>query len=541
MFDFRGLIDAILRRKSDDPVGDLKSATVWVQELPLADVHRAQVEIVKALTSLNENRRMSLKERVRVVMYLDEKARGLQSQLCRDYLAAIDSPNAPERAYLATILTFWEEIASAYQLCIKTFAQEPVAKLWPRIQIITARGLYVLGQQAKWAALRYLPREPIVWRNLNRLYRFAEREGFEKTAVRLYPEHGEDTTASSEYARAQLLELAGPESLTPAQIDQVDGWLAQWARTVTIEADFRPHRQLYAINLAEARPARRLRRNMLGEKYRYFGVGLLLITIDKVLEQLKAGEIPARLGLGEDCRLPQCMELIELVQRRWARKDVARRHERQAQMKVVDVAIGFHDVATALHTGRRSRAERGELIEYRVMGHTVGGTPLGQPTGEAELFEPKLERWLMENESTSGIGATLETSGAPLKIGTLVGLRPDSRKHFLIGVVRRMQRNPSARAYVGIETLSQTPIPVLLASRADGNATPLTSRGIYLAEMAEAGVPRSLLLAREEYRPGKLLRLSAQGKAYTIRLQRPFAMGEDYVRVGFDVLARHHH
>ena len=58
MFDFSGLINAILRKKSDDPVGDIKSATIWVQELPLADVHSAHIEIVRALSSINENKKM---------------------------------------------------------------------------------------------------------------------------------------------------------------------------------------------------------------------------------------------------------------------------------------------------------------------------------------------------------------------------------------------------------------------------------------------------------------------------------------------------
>ena len=75
MFDFKGLINALLRKKNDDPVGDLKSATIWVQELPKSDIGQAQQEIVKALGSLNNNPATGLKERIRVMLYLDEKAR----------------------------------------------------------------------------------------------------------------------------------------------------------------------------------------------------------------------------------------------------------------------------------------------------------------------------------------------------------------------------------------------------------------------------------------------------------------------------------
>lgn len=543
MFDFSGLISAILRKRSDDPVGNLKSATVWVQELPLADVHQAQTEIVKALSSLNENRKMSLKERIRVVMYLDEKARGLQAQLCRDYLAVIDLPHAPEKGYLATILSFWEEMASACQICIRSFAQDPVSKFWPQIHVITLRGLYYYGMQAKWAHLRYLPVEATVWRNLNRLYLFAEREGFEKNLYRPFPDTDLETSCVAQYMHAQLLQLVSPDSLLPVQIDLVDRWLDQWAKSVALEQEFRPHRQLYAVNLGDTKPARALRRNMLGEKYRYFGVGLLLVQIEKAVEQLRAGEVPARIGLTEDCRLPQCLDLIELVRNRWSRKNVERKHERKPQVKVVQVVQGFHDIVAQLRPGTKKRRRRptGPLIDYQVTGYTVGGTPIDATTqSEPHLFQPHLEQWVMENESLSGCGATTDVNAQPLKIGTLVGLKPDSARHFLIGVVRRINKNPSAKTYVGIETLSQTPIPVDLLTLPNGEHTPQRTDGIYLMELPEAQQPRSLLLARQEYEPGRLLRLEAQGKAYTIRLQQALAVGDDYARVTFEVLARHH-
>lgn len=74
----------------------------------------------------------------------------------------------------------------------------------------------------------------------------------------------------------------------------------------------------------------------------------------------------------------------------------------------------------------------------------------------------------------------------------------------------------------------------------NGEHAPQRTDGIYLMELPEAQQPRSLLLARQEYEPGRLLRLEAQGKAYTIRLQQALAVGDDYARVTFEVLARHH-
>ncbi len=544
MFDFSGLISAILRKKSDDPVGSLKSATVWVQELPLADVHRAHIEIVRALSSINENKKMPLKERIRVCMYLNEKAQGLQNKLCRDYLAAMDDPHAAERNYLQTILAFWDEMAVAYQICIRSFAQDPSTKLWPTIHIITARALHFYAMQAKWAHLRYLPVDGTVWRNLHRLYLFAERENFDKTTIKLFPGSSDETNCLSEYLQPLMLQLANPESLQPLQINQLDQWLDTWAKSLTLERQFRPQRQLYAVNLGDTKPARSLRRNMLGEKYRYWGVGLLVVTIEKTIEQLKNGELPARLGLGEDCRLPQCLDLIETVERRWSKKDVQRKHERTPNVKVVHVVHGLDDIIAQLKPGAKMRRKKkGETIGYEVMGLTVGGTPIESDTqGEAHLFEPVLEQWIMENESVSGYGVTFTPSAyGGLRIGSLVGLKPEKAPHFLIGVVRRMNKNPSSKTYVGIETLCQTPIPVELHALPSGDkpAGPHTE-AIYLLEMPQAQIARSLLLPCTSAHLGHLMQLKAQGKTYTIRLQKILEDNPDYCRVSFDVLARHH-
>ena len=543
MFDFGGLVNAILRKKSDDPVGDLKSATVWVQELQLADIHKAQIEIVRALSSINENKKMPLKERIRVCMYLNEKACALQENLCRDYLITMEDEKAPERAYLHTILAFWDEMAVAYQICIRNFAQDPTSKLWPTVHILTARALYHFAMQAKWAYLRYLPVEGAVWRNLHRLYLFAEREAFDKTPIKLFPDSADETYCLSEYLQPLLLMLANPESLRPQQINQVDGWLDTWTKSVSLEMQFRPHRQLYAVNLGDTKPARTLRRNMLGEKYRYWGVGLLLVTIDKTIEQLKGGELPARLGLGEDCRLPQCLELIELVKNRWAKKDVERKHERKSNVKVVQVVQGLPDILSQLKPGAKTkRKPKGEMVDYQVMGFTVGGSPMEMNTlGEPALFEPALEQWIMENESVTGYGVTFNPSGQNgLKIGSLIGLKPDTSRHFLIGVIRRINKNPMSKTYVGIETLSQAPIPVELHSLPDGSSRTQRSNAVYLLEMPQAQLARCLLLARQDYEPGRLWQLKAQGKAYTIRLQNAVEVADEYSRVPFDVLARHH-
>lgn len=533
MFDFKGLINALLRKTSDDPVGSLKSATIWVQELPQSDIHQAQHEILKALAKLNKNPDMSLKERVKVLMYLDEKARPLQETLCREYLAAIETPDPQTQKILPTILQFWEEMAQGYQICIRMItSQSGGAKLQEQYPLLTARGLYHFAMQAKWCHLRYQPVEPHIWRRLNRLYLFAETEKFDRAPVALYRDLPE-TTCASEYIQAMMLSLANPAGLQPAEIEQVDFWLDSWGKSIVIESDFRPQRQLYAVNLGDMKPPRKLRRNMLGEKYRYWGIGLLQVTIEKILGQLKQGELPIRLKLGEDCRLPACMELIEEVLQRWAGQQTSRKHERISAEKTLLVSRGLTSIIAQLRGNKNTTVSAQYNFENTIS--VQHNAP--KPSGEPELFDAGVQQWQVEDESLSGYGVTFSNSdNRYLKIGTLLGLQATIGKGFSIGIVRRIQNETGRKVHAGIQTLSNNALAVELHLLAGETGKP--SRAIYLPENTHLQLGRCLLMPKTFHSTGRQAKLKAQGKAYTIRLQEPVERGPDYVQAGFDVLAK---
>lgn len=517
---------------------DLKSATIWVQELPQRDVHRAQIEIIGALISINEKKTTSLRERIRVLIYLDEKAASLQRTLCREYIEHSDAADSEAAGYLPTILSFWNEMAAGYQQCIRNFAANPSSnKIRLQLPLLTGRAIYHFAMQAKWARLRYSAPDPAVWRNLHRLYLFAEREVFQLMPLKLYPDDKVETTCAAEYMQALMLHLSNPESLLPQQIDLIDRWLDNWAKSITLEHEFRPHRQIYAVNLSDMKPPRKLRRNMIGEKYRYWGVGLLLVNVNKAIEQLKQGELPARLKLGEDCRLPACLNLIELMSKRWSGAGNARQHDRQPNVKRVEVARGLEEIILQMRRKRGARTDTPSApVAVQIEG-VAGDNPdrIGAPT--PELFETRGEEWIMENESVSGVGATLSNPlHGGLKIGMLLGLKPEAEAKFAIGIVRRLSSTAPNKVFVGIQNLSQTPILVELGASENGVTT--STRAIYLPEQRDAAIARSLLIDQASYRQGRVVQLNAQGKSYAVKLQQNLDESNDYCRVSFDVVAR---
>lgn len=545
MFNFKGLINAILRKKSDDPVCDLKSATIWVQELPEADIHRALQEILKALAKLQKNTETPLLERLRVLTYLDEKARPLQNTLCREYVRNMADPTQDLRHKLPTILLFWDAMSDAYYDMIRAYSKNPNGKMKKQLPLLTAKALHFLAMQAKWHYLRYLPVETYVWRRMARLYLFAEREGFKEKPIQLYPEQPA-THCEREYLQAMLLHLANPGSLQPEQIELVDLWLDNWSSSVEIETGFRPHRQNYAINLEDAKPPRKLRRNMVGEKYRYWGVSLLTLSISQVITQLQEGEFPARLKLGEDCRLPECMEFIEEISKRWSGESSTRKHERVSADKPLIVLEGLQNIISRIQKEKKSRspalseaaAKYAAIYLHAKTTASKKEKTLLPSTGEPDLFEPALLKWTLHNESLGGLGASFMSNGEDkLKLGSLIALRQQEGHHFSIGVVCRLSKEVSRQVHVGIQLWTPTPIVVNLSPLQRDDASE-SVQALYLPENSELHLGRSILMPSGMYAPGKRINIRAQGKSYVICLQQAAAHSREYVRVAFDLVKK---
>lgn len=533
MFDFKGFISSILGRAEDGSVNNLKTATQFMQELDADDYVRAQTEVTRALAELNQNARVGIKERVRTVLYLDEKAQVMQVRLRAEWLENLDASPAISRQLQPTLLAYWQQQQLAFKSCIRNYAKNPSNSLVAPIKLVVARAMAAYSNEAVSSLIRYVPVEDRVWRNLHRLYSFSEAEGFAEDSIQLYPDGSAPVSCNHLYLRLAMLHLSQPERLPVTQLLHLDAWLQKAADCLTLESQIRPHRQTYVVNLGTDTPPRRLRRTMIGETYRYWATDALMEKVQDHIGKLMDGENPVTLGFGEGIRTQECMALLSGLVSRWSRESdpMLRKHERASTQKSITVAQGLKDVVQHLRVGLPS-SKGAPVVGYQFTGPA---TVSPQEPGHDALFESKLEEWLVQNQSATGVGASFHPSHMnDLKVGTLIGLRADADKHSAVGVVRRLQNSSEGHGYVGIETLSQTPLVVELREQ----ETDARVDAIYLPEIKEAKQARSLLLAASNFQAGKVMRLAAQGKAYLIRLHPAVEETRDFARTNFDVVGK---
>lgn len=560
---------ATLGRKPIPPLTDVLSITRWMEELPMGDAVATIEAVVEQIKEYCDQGLPTTKERLAVLTALDQGAQDALEMLRDQYLQNPRMSRMMESRLWNTVLVYYQEILRAYHGHLMEYIGNPTgSRIGPSIPLLTARAVNYFALDAKWSYYRYTEANPKLWKRLHNLYHFAEYEEFERQPLKLYAE-GLETSVAELYLQALMLETLNTGSLAPRQLYMIERWLPMLVKGIQIEREFKPTQHTFYLDLNENRGAHRVRRVVPQENLRYWDTYGLKEKLDQLRAQLTAGALPARLGLTEDCKLPTCLELLERIAYFWAPtgvKRVQRAFERKHIMQSIEVVRGLNDIglnvradnartarpASAVNTGDLSYAE---MVDVHLYGFVTQRTQVKLGQGREEKIEHAAahERWVMENESEGGYGANInDQAGDWVRLGKLVGLKPEKKGHWNVGVIRRMRRISPQQQYVGIEVIAERPMALML--RADKSEDrPLSIDGIdsvgfvmpisalYLkAAQADqqGGQVDSLILQSAEYAKGRELWFNAKGFTYHIRLKQAVERGDDWLRASFEVLAK---
>lgn len=506
MFDFKGLVHALfITQQESIGIYDLKSATRILGDLPKNDTLQAQIEIIKALQQLNRNVRIPLKERLRTIPYIDEKARPLQEYLVKIYQGKISETEIPPAQTLFTITTFWEEMGNAYQLCLKQSSQEHSD---PCLALFALRGMRYYLEYAKWGYLRYQEPDSNTWRRINRLYGWADLHGQCDRQIQLYPDCP-PSSIQREYLKLLMLALSSPEKMSPNQILLTAQWLEKWTDNLELEQAIRPHRQLFAINYTEAKPPKRLRRDMAGAHWRYWSTDNLVQNITQTLTALQQELPPDAMGLPRDSSHPANQELMQKLCRLWSRTiPLPRRaHERRSSNRAVRVLHGLDNLVETLHGKRPPCAH--------------------------------LQQGIVANESPNGLGIQLQDRrDNHLLPCQVIGIfQENGQRGIALGIVRRLARQADGLLTAGIETLATAPVVVNL-SLPEKNRT---CRTLFLSNPGTLHPGHYIFVPHEYLAANRECILAAQGKTYRIRLGKTMEYTSDAALTGFSVLEKINH
>lgn len=559
------------KKPPTDPLGTIKAATVWMNDLPMGDTFAAHEKLVAALSEFNEKSGDFSKERLKVLMHLDEGAQPLQQSLTLQYITNPRmSKQVESRLWNAVFSMNWQ-LARGYHMFVMSYVGDPNhSEFKHEIPLITARAIRHFAMQAKWHYFRYESIGPKLWKHAHNLYRLAEYEEFDHKPVLLYPQCARQTTGREEYFQLLSLHVLNTNSLFPRQIEMVDAWLDLWSGALRLDKGYDPVKHIFCVDLGADKGPYRARKPPSDDKLRSWGTEKMMVMINEVKKSLQAGEIPAKLGLGEDCRLPTCLEFLDRVSEQWSRSGegrLRRKQERVSKVKLIDVVKDFRETCALIRHDnealspkvqeeeQKAKLTYEEMLDVRLYGFVTDRTK--KSSGTSVLQTPQEssptahhERWVMENESALGFGATVEeVKNDWVRLGKLIGLKPERSHNWVIGVIRRLALLESGQRNVGIEVLGKSPVSVVLKASKPRNSgfvvngvdavnVVMPVQALYLSSNQETKTGVSVILDSSEYALGRHFEMQVRSRSYSIAMGKVIEKGDDWLRASFEILKK---
>jgi hypothetical protein len=499
--------------KADHPMADVKEARKIVDAIPPGDPFKALEDLNHWLESVRTWQGITHDHRAQLVLMVDDAAQGHLRRLQRDYLSTPRLSKYQETRLWATIRESYRQSALAFATCVDVFAtaQKGWEVLKPIMPLLTVRALCALAGQMKWQYIRYGLQDVALWGSVSKIYAFAESRKYSGAKGAAYAGMPGETSAEQEFLKAVMLAVSSPDSLLPVEIEIVDRVVAYLVGSFRITPNHQPD-TTYGIDLAATQPPVRVGRPPEpAPTQRFFSAGNAVSQIRHLIGIVKStNAMPSSVNLGGSYEPEVILEVLDHLALNWSPQAPERKAQRHRVKSRVTITYGFDGVLAAL-----------------------------DPGGEAQFDPEKIESWIVENVSSGGFGAIVpQLRGDWLKIGRLLGLQPEGGSNWIIGVVRRLQRDTLQQGAVGIQTLARAPHPAPVRRvTAQVGLRSGTETAILLGPIDSAPEVQ-LLLRSDVLLPGQNLQLEQDGKTYLLLPTGGMERGDDYDLVRCRPMAR---
>jgi hypothetical protein len=255
------------------------------------------------------------------------------------------------------------------------------------------------------------------------------------------------------------------DSLMPLEIELADRLIAHFHSGFVFSSDCLPD-SVYWVDAAKGSPPARLARHPdnLFPSLRFFSPGTAPQNLNELMRVVERGEVPKDLNLGGEYPAKVVLPVLRHLAMYWAPVPPQREHPRHNVKTRIAVLQGFDDCFTVF-AGDVARMAK----------------------------ERTAESWVVENVSLGGFGAAVDELGDWLKIGALISMQPEGGQNWVLGVVRRYNKDSDTHASVGIQALSRNTRGVELRPRASGFSATGAIPGLWLHESNTPGETRMVM------------------------------------------------
>ena len=371
------MLDWIKSGRSDHPLADAKTEREAFADLP-ADSFKLLGELSHWLDVLHGDDALKLPRLVEIVDRVDHAARGSLRKLQIDYLDGGGRlQQFQEQRIRTSAIDFWKRLADAHLLILQRYrSAAPGGGVKAGLPLVVARGMRALGMQLKWQLLHYGPVDSNVWAGLGKFLAYAEEQGFENSAITVYP--GSVSSIQREFLKAAMLAISSTDSLLPRKLDVAERLVAHFDTHYILRRQPAKGCHFY-VDIGNARmPARFVERIEIGPGIRFFGPGDAAEALTGFSQATHAsGAVSSEVDLGGPQDAAMVCDVAFHLSRYWGAQPPARSGERRSSIEQIDVVHGYDEILARL------RKDESQDLD----------------------FENGAETWKVENESDGGYGS----------------------------------------------------------------------------------------------------------------------------------------
>lgn len=489
-----------------------KQVAEWLTALPLANLNEASRSILDALSALNrskvsEDTRYKLLELYRAT--ISDLMPALEKQFAGQSLPLPDKC----RAIASHARQLQTELAYGYKIVLLDHASRRLSfggnKQAP---LAVERAIACLGRMLVVCYQTYAPTPAGVWAEMHTLFMYAVEQGIQDEAL---TDMGQQSSVNLAYKQALLLALLDPYRLMQGEVNKVLDYLASFGGHAHLQplAQTSSPSGYFLVRLDSDKPPRALAHDGTVTDAR---TDILLNTIElarllhQQIQRLESGVDPKALVLPvapKDFGYPN---LLKRMLKHWgvAPKRLFNRIQNDARM---DICSGIRAIHHFLGSGQAAQEpEKSPETEITL---ELSDSPLDKTSHQTYVSS----NWLILNESAGGLALEKDPKAdARIRVGEIVGLRPEGSQAWNIGVVRWLSSEDPSHLQLGAQMLAPSATAVMIRPVIT-SATTAFQAALLLPEIPALKQPVTLIVQRGGFSPQREFMLDNNGMLGNVR------------------------
>lgn len=230
-----------------------KKVEQWIESLPMMNIGETARQIYKGITDVNQLRVPQL-NRMQVIDQFRTPVNFLGTSLCKHFVDA-PFPLPPKSLKVANLCKeLQSQMAMGYKLVVADIVSGKISRSDQKLLVIAIhRTLQYCSQMLLQSILVYDRTPSNFWRELHRIYMFAERNGIHAIPVKI---GDSEPTIADLYKQIALLSIASTTNLGQQDIKLVAAQIMNWTASVEMSKpnDRDNNNATFIINLGSDKP-----------------------------------------------------------------------------------------------------------------------------------------------------------------------------------------------------------------------------------------------------------------------------------------------